>query len=215
MKPGHIYYNSETPLLAALCLNTERAFKKGRINQHYPVKIHGKEYADADLAYIEEKKTWPLGKIRYQLMTDILTKKLHQNYSLVNGLTEQGGDDFLKKCFAYIDLAEWWGSRDSEGQFMLALRTAYRLNHAIDDGRLWCLYLEHANPIECMIDKDLRGYLKRYSAFAYNNKVTILEQNPNRKSEWAEKAREGKSVAQLFLNGKYHGVYVDGEFTRY
>jgi hypothetical protein len=38
-----------------------------------------------------------------------------------------------------------------------------------------------------------------------------LEQNPETKSRWAKRAREGKKIMQFLEGGKYIAVVVDGE----
>lgn len=42
-----------------------------------------------------------------------------------------------------------------------------------------------------------------------------LEQNPDTKSRWAAKAREGKKVMQFLVEGRYIAVVVDGEVKLY
>ncbi len=39
----------------------------------------------------------------------------------------------------------------------------------------------------------------------------LIEQNPNKKSEWAKLAREGKRVAWVMRDGAYLSRVVDGE----
>ncbi len=39
----------------------------------------------------------------------------------------------------------------------------------------------------------------------------LIEQNPNKKSEWAKLAREGKRVAWVMRDGAYLARVVDGE----
>lgn len=39
----------------------------------------------------------------------------------------------------------------------------------------------------------------------------LIEQNPNKKSEWAKLAREGKRVAWVMRDGTYLARVVDGE----
>ncbi|MCP9495477.1 MAG: hypothetical protein MSG64_13610 [Pyrinomonadaceae bacterium MAG19_C2-C3] len=47
-----------------------------------------------------------------------------------------------------------------------------------------------------------------------NRRGTLLiEQNPNKKSEWAKLAREGKRVAWVMRDGAYLARVVDGEVT--
>jgi hypothetical protein len=42
-----------------------------------------------------------------------------------------------------------------------------------------------------------------------------LEQNPNTKSRWAKRAREGKKVMQFLEAGRYLAVVVDGKTQIY
>lgn len=39
----------------------------------------------------------------------------------------------------------------------------------------------------------------------------LIEQNPNKKSEWAKLAREGKRIAWVMRDGSYLARVVDGE----
>ena len=41
----------------------------------------------------------------------------------------------------------------------------------------------------------------------------LIEQNPNKTSEWAELARSGRRVAWLMRDGRYLARVVDGEVT--
>jgi hypothetical protein len=43
--------------------------------------------------------------------------------------------------------------------------------------------------------------------------LVLIEQNPNRKSEWAEMARAGRRVAWLMRDGRYLARVLDGEVT--
>lgn len=47
------------------------------------------------------------------------------------------------------------------------------------------------------------------------NEFRGLEQNPDRKSEWAKLARSGKKVMQFLSEGRYVAVVVDGKITLY
>jgi len=42
-------------------------------------------------------------------------------------------------------------------------------------------------------------------------RLRALEQNPNRKSRWAQLARSGKKVMQFLNNGRYIANVVDGK----
>ena len=42
-----------------------------------------------------------------------------------------------------------------------------------------------------------------------------LEQNPETKSRWAARAREGSKVMQFLAQGRYVAVVIDGKITRY
>ncbi len=41
--------------------------------------------------------------------------------------------------------------------------------------------------------------------------TTLIEQNPNKKSEWAELARKGHRIAWVMRDGEYLARVVDGE----
>lgn len=43
--------------------------------------------------------------------------------------------------------------------------------------------------------------------------VVLVEQNPNKKSEWAQMAREGRRVAWAMREGEYIARVVDGAVT--
>jgi hypothetical protein len=43
--------------------------------------------------------------------------------------------------------------------------------------------------------------------------TVLVEQNPNKSSEWAELARSGRRVAWLMRDGRYLARVVDGEVT--
>jgi len=43
--------------------------------------------------------------------------------------------------------------------------------------------------------------------------LVLIEQNPNKSSEWAELARAGRRVAWLMRDGRYLARVVDGEVT--
>lgn len=46
------------------------------------------------------------------------------------------------------------------------------------------------------------------------NDAVLVEQNPNKKSEWAELARKGRRVAWVMRDGEYLARVVDGEVTK-
>ncbi len=43
--------------------------------------------------------------------------------------------------------------------------------------------------------------------------TTLIEQNPNKKSEWAELASKGHRIAWVMRDGEYLARVVDGEVT--
>ncbi|MDQ3686221.1 MAG: hypothetical protein M3430_11575 [Acidobacteriota bacterium] len=45
------------------------------------------------------------------------------------------------------------------------------------------------------------------------NDAVLIEQNPNKKSEWAELAQKGHRVAWVIRDGEYLARVVDGEVT--
>ncbi len=45
------------------------------------------------------------------------------------------------------------------------------------------------------------------------NDAVLIEQNPNKKSEWAELAQKGHRVAWVMRDGEYLARVVDGEVT--
>lgn len=42
---------------------------------------------------------------------------------------------------------------------------------------------------------------------------TLIEQNPKKSSEWAERARAGRRIAWVMRDGRYLARVVDGEVT--
>lgn len=58
--------------------------------------------------------------------------------------------------------------------------------------------------------------LKTKSIVADNGaRIMAIEQNPNKGSEWAARAKAGDKVVQLKEDGRYVGVVVNGELTEY
>ncbi len=45
------------------------------------------------------------------------------------------------------------------------------------------------------------------------NDAVLIEQNPNKKSEWAQLAQKNRRVAWVMRNGEYLARVVDGEVT--
>lgn len=43
--------------------------------------------------------------------------------------------------------------------------------------------------------------------------AVLVEQNPNKRSEWAEAARAGRRVAWVLRDGEYLARVIDGEFV--
>lgn len=48
---------------------------------------------------------------------------------------------------------------------------------------------------------------------ALDGGAVLVEQNPKKRSEWAELARQGSRVAWVLRDGKYLARVVDGEFV--
>lgn len=85
-------------LAAALTNPTELAKFKGNLTQSYPVEFRGKTYRDSEEAYQALKGTASKDNgpgSTYNLMVEIIKAKLEQYPRLLNGITKEGGSEWL------------------------------------------------------------------------------------------------------------------------
>ena len=129
--PGNIYSGEHNPR-TVLTNPTELAFKKGNLRQHYPVKIDGVVYVDAEEAYQRLKRD--LGHFagmaeREALCTRVIEAKLRQHPRLVEFIAHNGGGTWLAQCSHFTHartegFKEWEGV-GYESAFIRALIHAY------------------------------------------------------------------------------------------
>ena len=120
MESGNIWSGDKTR--AAFTNPTELAFRKGNIQEHYPVIFHSLDFEDAEHAYhnFAEKE----GKEK--LMTEILTAKLKQHSSLVEIIEESGGEDWIKVCDHIVyGNSPYWEGKGTHSRFIRCLLNAY------------------------------------------------------------------------------------------
>jgi hypothetical protein len=80
--------------------------------------------------------------------------------------------------------------------------------------------VENAKVVELGVERySVRQTSKRHLRqvdFVFNgNEVRGLEQNPETKSRWAQRARSGKKVMQFLSGGRYVANVVDGNVNFY
>lgn len=89
MEGINIWSGCEIGIGAALTNPTERAFRKNKIKNHYPVTFNSVRFGDAESAY-QEYKTNELQQ-DIELMTEIIVCKLNQHPRLIEGIARRGG----------------------------------------------------------------------------------------------------------------------------
>lgn len=122
--PINIWSGCDDWLGAALTNMTELAFKKGKLDQHYPItSIDGIQYRDAEQAY----KYYRKGKLPYDavVMQRIIERKLRQYPELVDEIEARGGAEWLLKCSHITGRADRWTGRGKDSLFIRTLTTAY------------------------------------------------------------------------------------------
>jgi hypothetical protein len=67
----------------------------------------------------------------------------------------------------------------------------------------------------CPIRQTAKSKPKQIDFRFQHRELRGLEQNPNTKSRWAERAREGKKAMQFLERGKYIAVVVEGKVHLY
>ncbi len=65
------------------------------------------------------------------------------------------------------------------------------------------------------VRKTPRKGLRQVDFALDGDEIRGLEQNPETKSRWAQKARAGKKVMQFLVQGRYVANVVDGKVTLY
>jgi hypothetical protein len=58
-------------------------------------------------------------------------------------------------------------------------------------------------------------YLKSFSKEIGGFSVTLLQQNTRTGSKWAKLALDGNTVVQVFVDGGFYGVFVNGKLINY
>ena len=117
-------------LASALTNPTELAFKKGKLDTHYPVEFRGKLYSDAETAY----QCLKIGETEADddLMARIIMMKFQQHKDLATRVTALGGIDFLKTCRHFTGarsarFRSWEGFGESS-RFIRNLIAGYKLS---------------------------------------------------------------------------------------
>jgi energy-coupling factor transporter ATP-binding protein EcfA2 len=115
-------------LAAALTNPTELAKSKGNLTESYPVEFRGKTYKDAEAAYQALKSTATKDNgpnSTYNLMVEIIKTKLEQYPRLFNGITKQGGSEWiLSKTHQPTSKNTVWET-GGQNWFIKALNEAY------------------------------------------------------------------------------------------
>jgi hypothetical protein len=122
IKPGNIW--SGDKYRAVFTNPTEIAFRKGNLQNHYPVYFRDRKFADAEEAYKIFKASAP---DRYELCTAVIFAKLRQYPSLVTTITANGGEDWIKKCSHHVyDKCAYWEGDGEDSGFIRCLLKAYK-----------------------------------------------------------------------------------------
>ena len=78
----------------ALTNMTELAYRKGSIQQHYPVNMRGSSYRDAEAAYQALKR----GPVDEDILSLIIESKLRPHERLRDEIAKRGGVAWLTTC---------------------------------------------------------------------------------------------------------------------
>lgn len=123
MEPGVNIWSGTPGLGGALTNPTELAFRKGSIQNHYPVTFQGVAYPDAEAAYQRLKRH--RGDVA--LLTEIVTAKLQQHARLEQAITRRGGVAWLEQCRHITrNGSTWWEGTGSLSPMIRALIAAFR-----------------------------------------------------------------------------------------
>lgn len=113
---------------AALTNMTERAFEKGCLRKHYPVKIGDIVYGDSEAAY-QALKVPEDDAYNDKLMIDIIALKFLQHPKIAERVAENGGAAWLAKCSHFTKAAsprfQSWEGAGLKSRFIRNLVAAY------------------------------------------------------------------------------------------
>ncbi len=126
MEGINIWSGCEIGIGAALTNPTERAFRKNKIKNHYPVTFNSVRFGDAESAY-QEYKTNELQQ-DIELMTEIIVCKLNQHPRLIEGIARRGGVQWLERCCHIVGVKNSrWEGQGVKSNFILCLIFAYQI----------------------------------------------------------------------------------------
>lgn len=121
-------WSGASGLGGALTNMSERAFEKGCIKNHYPVKVNGATYPDSEAAYQSLKVK---GEEEYNdfLMIDLIALKFKQNTILFERTSRNGGVAWLEKCSHFTqatsERAQSWEGQGRGSRFIRNLIDGY------------------------------------------------------------------------------------------
>jgi len=108
----------------ALTNPTEIAFRKGKIEQHYPVMFNGLTYPDAECAYKANITTRGVCDANVRLMIHIIEAKLRQHPILFEAIAKRGGTFWIEGC-SHVGYGGTWEGQCLSSAFIRALTLAY------------------------------------------------------------------------------------------
>ncbi|PSB52042.1 hypothetical protein C7B67_08520 [filamentous cyanobacterium Phorm 6] len=126
MEGINIWSGSDIGIGAGLTNCTELAFRKNKIKNYYPVIFKNVTFADAESAYQKHKN----GELQQDIetMTEIIVCKLQQHPRFIEGITQRGGIEWLKRCRHIVGVRNSrWEGYGLESNFILCLIFAYQL----------------------------------------------------------------------------------------
>lgn len=113
---------------AALTNMTERAYEKGCLRNHYPVKVGDIVYPDSEAAY-QALKVPGAEEFNDKVMVDILVLKFLQHPNIAERVAENGGAAWLTKCTHFTRAAsaraQSWEGAGLKSRFILNLVAGY------------------------------------------------------------------------------------------
>jgi hypothetical protein len=126
LRPGNIWSGSKQ--LAVFTNPTVLAKRKGNLQRDYPVTFRNKRYADAEAAYQSVKRSGPWLSLaeRERLCTAIVTAKLEQYPILMEVITENGGEDWIRQCSHVVGGHSRWEGTGTRSAFIRCLLRAYK-----------------------------------------------------------------------------------------
>ncbi len=67
---------------------------------------------------------------------------------------------------------------------------------------------------QCPVLRSSAGKLRYVDVIVNGETFRIMEQNPKKTSEWAEKARQGSKIAWALKGRAFYARIVDGQYTQ-